>query len=221
MQNLELHSVVYAERSSTCIPESRGKVLCKKAGRKQRSTTVCLWQVIFYLKLQCIQTAKSGRLCSLKAELVQHMHKNPRLLFSALTGPQTHWISLHLPFSDSRFSSLYHLCRRILPDMHVKHVRFNTVFWCLTLGCCNLNMDLLKLSFAIICFLLLSFEFFFFTVFSTCFKQKVIACSSYVSQNTFLMLCLLNKSWEKDLHWWVCRFCAWFRFPLKEELNKG
>lgn len=76
-------------------PKSRRKILWKKwAGRKEEYLTIiCLWQVMFYLKLQCTQTAKPGRLCNLKAELVQHMHKHPRLLLAASIRPQS---SLHL-----------------------------------------------------------------------------------------------------------------------------
>lgn len=98
------------------LPKSRGKVLCKKReGRKEEYlTTICLWQVMFYLNLQCTQTAKPGRLCNLKAELVQHMRKHPRLLSAALSDPRAPWISLHLLLSHIRFSSLHHLCRGIL-----------------------------------------------------------------------------------------------------------
>lgn len=113
--------------STSPPPKSRGKVLCKKRGGRKEEylTIICLWQAMFYLNLRSTQTAKPGRPYSLTAELVQHVH--PRLLSAAPSDPRTRCISLHLPLSHIRFSSLHCLSRGIFPDIHTKHVCFNTV----------------------------------------------------------------------------------------------
>lgn len=107
MWNHKLHSVAAPVENSFSLlcPQSRRKVLCKKrGGRKEYVTIICLWQVMFYLKLHCTQRAQSGKRCNLTAELLQHMHEHPRRLLQLPLDPRDPWIWRHLPLSHIKFS---------------------------------------------------------------------------------------------------------------------